>query len=109
MLKLRKILLCDYIYYLIFIIVIIISTIKLTIPKKSIYTEQTKEVIGIITNIEEKDKQITLTIKAKENLLVTYYLNKLNIKFSLGDKIKIIGEFNKPHNQKTKNLFDYQK
>ena len=109
MLKLRKILLCNYPYYLIFIIVIIISLIRLNIPKVSQYDNNTKQVIGTITAIKEKDKQVTLTIKNKEKLLATYYLNKINTKYKLGDKIKVIGEFKEPKSQKTKNLFDYKK
>ena len=109
MLKLRKILLCNYPYYLIFIIVIIISLIRLNIPKVSQYDNNTKQVIGTITAIKEKDKQITLTIKNKEKLLATYYLNKINTKYKLGDKVKVIGEFKEPEPQKTKNLFNYKK
>ena len=109
MLKLRKILLCNYPYYLIFIIVIIISLIRLNIPKTTQYSNNSKQVIGIITSIKEKDKQVTLTIKNKEKVLATYYLNKINTKYKLGDKVKVIGEFKQPKSQKTKNLFDYKK
>ena len=109
MLKLRKILLYNYPYYLIFTIVIIISLIRLKIPKISQFDNNTKQVIGIITSIKEKDKQVTLTIKNKEKLLATYYINKINTKYKLGDKIKVIGEFKEPKSQKTKNLFDYKK
>ena len=109
MLKLRKILLYNYPYYLIFTIVIIISLIRLNIPKISQFDNNTKQVIGIITSIKEKDKQVTLTIKNKEKQLATYYINKINTKYKLGDKIKVIGEFKEPKSQKTKNLFDYKK
>ena len=78
MLKLRKILLCNYPYYLIFIIVIIISLIRLNIPKTTQYSNNSKQVIGIITSIKEKDKQVTLTIKRnKTQLKITIKLEKL--------------------------------
>ena len=109
MLKLRKILLLDYIYFIFFFIVIILTSIRLLIPKTSTYNINTNQVIGIVTNIKEKDKQVTITIKAKEKLLMTYYKNKLNINLNLGDKIKVIGELKEPKNQKTKNLFNYKK
>ena len=109
MLKLRKILLYNYPYYLIFIIVIIVSLIRLNITKTSEYDVNTKQVIGIITTIKEKDNLVTLTVKNKEKILVTYYLNKINKKYKLGDKVKVIGEFKEPKPQKTKNLFDYKK
>ena len=109
MLKLRKILLLDYIYFIFFFIVIILTSIRLLIPKTSNYNINTNQVIGIVTNIKEKDKQVTITIKAKEKLLMTYYKNKLNINLNLGDKIKVTGELKEPKNQKTKNLFNYKK
>ena len=109
MLKLRKILLLDYIYFIFFFIVIILTSIRLLIPKTSNYNINTNQVIGIVTNIKEKDKKVTITIKAKEKLLMTYYKNKLNINLNLGDKIKVTGELKEPKNQKTKNLFNYKK
>ena len=109
MLKLRKILLLDYIYFIFFFIVIILTSIRLLIPKTSNYNINTNQVIGIVTNIKEKDKKVTITIKTKEKLLMTYYKNKLNINLNLGDKIKVTGELKEPKNQKTKNLFNYKK
>ena len=109
MLKLRKILLLDYIYFIFFFIVIILTSIRLLIPKTSNYNINTNQVIRIVTNIKEKDKKVTITIKAKQKLLMTYYKNKLNINLNLGDKIKVIGELKEPKNQKTKNLFNYKK
>ena len=109
MLKLRKILLYNYPYYLIFIIVIIISFIRLNITKTSEYDTNTKQVIGIITTIKEKDNLVTLTIKNKEKILVTYYSNIIKKRYKLGDKVKVIGDFKKIESQKTKNLFDYKK
>ena len=108
MLKLRKILLYNYPYYLIFTIVIIVSLIRLNITKTSEYDTNTKQVIGIITTIKEKDNLVTLTIKNKEKILVTYYSNIIKKKYKLGDKVKVIGEFKEPKPQKTKNLFDYK-
>ena len=60
MLQLRKILLLDKLYLIIFLVVIIISIIRINIKKDSIYTEKTTTVIGIITKIN-KDKDILLT------------------------------------------------
>ena len=109
MLKLRKILLHDSLYYIIFILVLISLITRLSIPKTSNYNLNTKLVTGTVTSIKEKDKQVTLTIKNKEKILITYYKNKIDINLKLGDKIKVIGEFNEPKTQKTKNLFNYQK
>ena len=74
MLKLRKILLLNYIYYFIFFSVLIITIIRISIPKHSIYNLNTNIVEGKIINIVEKDNQITLILKAKEKIQVNYYL-----------------------------------
>ena len=110
MLRLRKILLCDYLYYSLLILIITISLIRLTIPKASHYNETQTTIEGTIINYVKNNSTITMTIKAKEKLIVYYYLNnKENINLKLGDKIKITGEFNKPKSSTTKNLFNYQK
>ena len=108
MLKLRKILLHSELYYLIFIITIIIAIIRLNIPKKSIYNKNTKEVVGIITSIYKDNDKIKITLKSKEKILVTYYYKK-NINLSLGDKIKVYGDFNIPIVNHNKYLFNYKK
>ena len=108
MLQLRKILLLDKIYIIIFLIVIVISIIRLNINNKSIYTSKTTTATGIITNINNTNDKYTIYLKSKENLLVKYY-SKKKISLSLGDKIIIKGEFYKPHNNSTKYLFNYKK
>ena len=72
MLKLRKLLLCDYLYIFLLIIVILISIIRLNIKPK-LYYNNTNKIIGIITNINQKDNKYTITIKGKEKVLGTYY------------------------------------
>ena len=73
MLQLRKILLLDKIYIIIFLIVIIVSIIRLSINNKSIYTNKTTTATGIITNINNTNDKYTIYLKSKENLLVKYY------------------------------------
>ena len=110
MLKLRKILLLDIIYYLIFICILFITIVRITIPKKSIYNINTNSVEGIIINKVEKDNKITLIIKSKEKIQVNYYLkNNKKINLNLGDKVIIYGKIKEIEEQKTKCLFDYKK
>ena len=110
MLKLRKILLLDYIYYLIFILALLITIIRINIPKKSVYNIDTKEIIGKIINKVETKEKITITLKSKEKIQINVY-KKNNKKFNLniGDKIKVIGQIKEIEEQKTKYLFDYKK
>ena len=97
MLKLRTILLYNYPYYLLLILVILISIPRLIIPKNSAYSEQTKTISGKIVAYKEENKSLHITLQSKEKVIIYYYQNdenKINIK--LGDTIKVTGEFIKP-------------
>lgn len=110
LLKLRTILLYNYPYYLLLIIVLIISFPRLIIPKQSNYKTTSKEVIGVVEEYSYSKDLLKITISNKEKIIIYYYLkddNKIDIK--LGDKIKVLGEFRKPKSNTTKNLFNYQK
>ena len=84
MLRLRKILLCNYLYIIIIFIVGIITLIRLNnnITYNSPYT-------GTITKIVKLDDKTSITINDK--VIGTTYKN---ININLGDKIKVYGEFN---------------
>ena len=105
MLQLRKILLCNYLYYSIFLITIFFLIIRLSIPKESIYNENSKSFTGIITKIEEKENSLKLYIKNKETIIASL---KENIPIQLGDKVKITGTFQEPSKATTSYLFDYK-
>ena len=110
MLKLRTILLRNYPYYILLILVFLISFVRLIYPKRSIYNSLSNECIGKVINYELKDKTLKLTIKNKEQIIIYYYIDELyknNIK--LGDTVKVLGKFNKPKKNTTKNIFNYQK
>ena len=110
MLKLRTILLYNYPYYVLLLIVILISIPRLLIPKVSNYNANTKTVTGIVTSYQYSKNSLKITLKAKEKLIVYYYLkDKEKKEIKLGDKIKVTGEFNRPTSNTTKYLFNYQK
>ena len=105
MLKLRKILLCNYLFYTVFIFSISLTIIRINIPKISNYNENSKTLIGIIIQIIEKEDKVIYKIKNKEIVIGTLYLkNKEKIEAQLGDKVKIIGTFQKPQKNTAKNL-----
>ena len=110
MLKLRKILLHDTLFYIIFTLVVLLTIFRLSIVKKSIYNTNTKKVEGIVKDIHIIDDKVDITLKAKEDLIVTYYKkDKEQININLGDKILVIGEFTKPASPKIQYLFNYKK
>ena len=105
MLQLRKILLCNYLYYSIFLITIFFLIIRLSIPKESLYNENSKSFTGIIIKIEEKENSLKLYIKNKETIIASL---KENIPIQLGDKVTITGTFQEPSKTTTSYLFDYK-
>ena len=83
MLKLRKILLCDYLYYLILLLSIIYSVVEINTNKIDLSKNSFK---GTIIKIIRKENDIIYT----NNNLVVYFNNKKNYK--IGDKILIKGK-----------------
>ena len=107
-----KIILQSNIFYLILITFSIIYVFYFTKIKKynSIYDNNQKEVVGIISKIIIDDDNIKLTLKSKEDIIVTYYYKSKeeinNLK--LGLKVKVFGELKKPLNNTIPNIFNYK-
>ena len=114
MLKLRTILLQDKLYYLIFLLVVLITIVNVSIPRSSVYNSNMTEVIGKIISITIEGNKLKLILKNKEKLVVNYYFEEkkekdtFQSKFHLGDYIKVEGELTEPKHSTTKNLFDYK-
>lgn len=109
MLKLRKILLCNYLYYSVFLIVILISLIRLSLPKTTTYTEKSKNFQGIITKLSKKGDKLTINIKNKETIIAHTYKKEIqDLSLKLGDTVSITGTFKKPSINTTAYLFNYQ-
>lgn len=115
MIKLRKILLCNYIYYIFLGLIIVISMLRMNYKYTSIYNNTIKEATGIIKELSIDNDKVNITIHTKENIIgVFYYKNKSDKKYiekslSLGDKVLLEGEFTKIKDTKTKGLFNYKK
>ena len=69
MLKLRTILLYNYPYYIFLLMVVIISIVRLIIPKESYYSKSSKEFIGKITSYNYSNNYLELTLKKKNQYL----------------------------------------
>ena len=113
MLKLRTILLHDYIYYILLSITVLITIINILIPRQSIYNENIKSIEGKIISLSITGDKLNLTIKNKEKLLVTHYFKskkeKINFQknYHLGDIIEVKGDLSIPKKNTTKYLFNY--
>ena len=109
-LKLRIILLCDYLYYILFFITCIFLLVninkKIDVP---ILTNNSYELI--IDDYKINDKTITIYF---DNIIGKYYVdNNEKVKefkdnYSFGDKIYIEGEMSVPNNNTIPNNFNYK-
>ena len=108
--RLRHILQSKHLIKIITIIIFIITLLYTNYyPFKSKYTKDDKELIGIVTKYEVKEDKITIEIKAKEKLLITYkYQDKEFNNLSYGDKIKVKGTLITPSKNTNQNTFNYQ-
>lgn len=109
--RLRHILQSKHLIKIITIIIFIITLLYTNYyPFKSKYTKNDKEFIGIVTKYEVKEDKITIEIKAKEKLLITYkYQDKEFNNLLYGDKIKVKGTLITPSKNTNQNTFNYQK
>ena len=115
MIRLRKILLSNFLYYIILLIVITISIVRINIGYHSSYSNSSKEIIGVIINIKIKDDSISIKLKDKnkEKIICSKYFKnnedkKKYYNLKLGDKIKVSGEFKEIEKATTNNIFDYK-
>lgn len=114
MLKLRTLLLSNYLYILILVLTVIISTIRITLPKTSKYSKTDQDLTGIVTKYSVNGNNLSMTLKGKEPVIINYYfktkkellLFRKDIK--LGDKLYVTGEFKTPSSNTTDYLFNYK-
>ncbi|MDD4036442.1 MAG: hypothetical protein PHS45_03895, partial [Bacilli bacterium] len=116
MLKLRIILLYDYLYLILTIIVLTSSLVYTnTVIRKSKYFGNEKVIEGYIHNYNIDGNKLTINIIGKEKLIGNYYFTNIcekeefNNIYRLGDYIKIMGEIKTPSNNTVFNLFNYKK
>lgn len=115
MIRLRKILLSNYIYYIFIFLIIIITIFRINYKHISIYNDNVKSVDGIVTDISIDNNKLSITIHSKEDIMGVFYFtdnkSKKYIKENilLGDKILLDGKISRIKKNKTKGLFDYSK
>lgn len=114
MIKLRKILLCNYLYIFLIILVLIITFIRINIKYTSSYSNNSKELYGYIKEISIDGNKLRMILKGKELVISNYYFKRKSEKdfflnnIKLGDKLLIKGEFKKPQINTTDGLFNYK-
>ncbi len=102
--KSKTISLSKFIVFLFFLSIIYTAYFICEEPE-SIYNEDTKEVVGVITQIDKIENGYKLVVAGEEKIIVYYYGD---FKGKLGYKIKISGELSRPNKNTVFNLFNYR-
>lgn len=117
MIRLRKILLCNFFFYLILILSIILCFIRLNIGSSSVYSSKSNSFIGIVTDIEVNGNELILRVKDNcgESIKGYYYFDTQSDRdkaisiLKLGIKVEVMGEFSHPSGNRVPNTFNYRK
>lgn len=102
------------IFILLLFTILYVYYITSNLVYKSNYDLATNNVSGIIEKIDIDGNKATIILKAKEKIIVNYYLETiierdLFLDYKLGDYIEVFGEFTKPTSNTVFNLYNYQK
>lgn len=105
--KLKNILQCNYIFYILLVLSLIYSFIFINfIIVKSEYKDTDKNLYGTVIDYKKSKDKTTIWVKGKEKVLVNYYSD---INVSYGDYIYVYGVFKKPKENGNFNLFNYKR
>ena len=105
--KLKSILQCNYIFYILLVLNLIYSFIFINfIIVKSEYKDSDKNLYGTVIDYKKSKDKTTIWVKGKEKVLVNYYSD---INVSYGDYIYVYGVFKKPKENGNFNLFNYKR
>ena len=114
-LKIRKLLLHDWFYYILAFIAILYAMIYINIPKYSVYSGNEHDINGNLSNYSIKNDKLSLELKSDEKLKCTYYFKsdeekaKMIPSLKLGSQIHLTVELSTPQKNTIPNTFNYKK
>ena len=112
--KLKIILQSNYVIISLWILIILITIIRLNLPVRTTYNLNTTKVTGILLSSKINKEKVTLIIKGKDKIQGTYYFKTKKEKtnylkeLEIGNTVTITGKMTLPKTNTTKNLFNYQ-
>ncbi|MEG2510954.1 MAG: DNA internalization-related competence protein ComEC/Rec2 [Bacilli bacterium] len=116
LIRLRKILLCEKIYYILFALVTLYALLYINlINYKSNYNLSNTNYICTVESFVIDGNKLTLKLKGKDKLIGSYYfdskkdINNFINNVNLGDTLSINGTLIKPKNNTVPNVFNYKK
>ena len=111
----RKLLLKDYVYISILILSLLVAVIRISLPRKSIYSIGEFNLIGTIESYKVDGDKLSIDIKSEENTKCNYYFKTLEEKqktlpnLKEGITIEYTATFSKLEKNTIKNTFNYKK
>ena len=114
MIKLRTVLLYNFPYIIILLLVSLISIFRVSGIKTSKYNNSTTTFEGFIEEYNIDGNKLTLTVKNSERIIGNYYIKtekektSLEENLKLGILIKCMGEFNLPEEKTNEFGFSYK-
>ena len=111
--KLRIILQSDLIVFITFLLVIILSLVRVNINYKSKIDINSTSYEGILISKYYDGDKFSFILNGKEKVKCTFYLKTIEEKkyyesLDLGDKLKVEGTFSEPSNNTIPNNFNYK-
>lgn len=114
MLKFRKILLSNYTYLTLAVLVAFSLIIRLNLPARSSYNADSSVFVGIIKKITIDGSYLKLDLKAIDDIVISHYFKSeadrdaFATNFGLGDKVLVLGEIKEIKTLDLANTFNYK-
>ena len=105
LINLKKILHSNFFVLCFLLCVLYVSFIRIQLGKTSVYSKDTNEIVGMVTQVKQEEEYTVLEIKAEEKIQA-FIPESLSI--PLGSKVKVEGTFALPDKNTTKGLFNYR-
>lgn len=103
--RLKKTLQYKYFWLIVFLLFILISYGRISIEKKSSYSDRENEFKLVVLDKKYQNNKYTITFKGKEKLIAKFD----DFPYDIGDIVSIKGNLEKVNNNIIPNLFNYQK
>ena len=106
--KLKIILQSNFFLFLFVLFTILLIVYKINLDSSNSFIDG-NGIDGYLNNYYLKDNKVTMEIKAKEKVIVYYYLSEGELfDYNLGDKINLVGNLAEANGATNFNLFNYK-
>lgn len=92
-------------WFIVLLIIVIVSFFRINLENKSVYDEKEKEFKLVVKDVKEKNNQYTVILEEKEKL-ITYIKD---FPYNVGDIVIVKGNLEKIKNNTIPNIFNYRK